>query len=410
MSIKIAEAHIRCKICKEYRAQRYCPRTGKDICWVCCNSKRIDQKCPAECAYILQTEDNASLDSSVKKTKVDSLKELTDITIRLFDYWCEMPVPNFGGKIPSEMSRTEEGREELKSFLSSIEDILILPEGYLKKKLKIDLRTKLDSEENYEAVAGKYLKKLMTHDWEGSIEYLYNQAKYKDELYRNNYLRRRAENNLMNTISSFDLLLSAISENGKEALTFFEINKKYDLSMILGYENNRWSLKEVIIGSPSFYYGEREAIVLISGFISQQEMEKAKEYLDQYKEILIDSADFHYLKGLYHLLTKDYHIALRHYLTAVELDPDFYEYKYNLALIYQMLESYEMAKRLYLEMIGQKSDDINVLNNLAVIYEAEGNLKDALELLEKCLQYDSNAEIVGKNIQRIKDKLSKKKK
>ncbi len=406
MSIKIAEAHKRCKICSNYRAQRYCPRTGKDICWLCCNEKRIDYKCPQECAYILQKGQGNEFENSIKKAKVDSFQELSSLTTRLFDQWCEVPSDLFKDRIPTEMAQTEDGKKELEQYFNRIAPFLVLPERYLQRKLNLKIKTGLENKDNYEYFSGEYLEKMIAQEWEDSIQLLYSQDKYSEELYRSNYIIRRTGNRLLKQITSYHIILSAVSENRQEALVYYEINNKYDLSIIMGKINDRWLVKELIIGSPSFYYGEREAIMLISGCISKQEMPKAKQYIDQYSEILIDSADVHYLNGLYHLLEKDYQTALKYYLTAVELDPEFYEYKYNLALIYQMLKNYEVAEKLYQQLREQKSDDINVLNNLAIIYEDQGKEEAALSLLEECLKLDPGAELAKKNIERIKNRKS----
>ena len=412
MSIKIAEAHKGCKLCSNYRAQRYCPRTGKDICWHCCNERRIDRKCPLECAYILQNAENTNLEVIPQQAKVDSIEELRDLIKRLFDIWCESPAVNFADRIPSELAKTEDGRKLLEEYLSSIKQYNMLPLDYIARRLKLKSsfgkeKTNRSPEIAYEDIAGNYLKTLVAHDWYGSIEYLFDKAKYSEELYRKNYISRRQDNRLVKITSSYHLLISAISENREEAMVYFEINNKYDLTVILGNSKGTWLVRELIVGSPSFYYGEREAIILISGFISQQEMSKARQYLDKYSEILIDSADLHYMNGLYSLLTRDYSTSLKHYLTAVEIDPEFYEYKYNLALVYQMLQQFDLAEKLYGELLTQKEDDINVLNNLSVIYDASGRNKEALELLAKCLEIDPNSELAKQNIERIKSKDSR---
>jgi len=403
LSIKIAEAHRKCKLCNNYRAQRYCPRTGKDICWKCCNEKRTDRKCPQECAYIIHSEKGTDFAGSLLKSKVDSMQELRGLTKNLFDLWSESPAEAFGGRIPVEMTGSEEGKRELVDYLKKIEDLAILPPGYITRKLKLSMPEGKEPE-NYEYASEQYILKMAAGEWEESIGYLYDSKKYNDDLFKMNYLTRRAENRLLKSITTCHLLFSAMSENREEALVYYEVNNRFDLTLIMGIAEGKWLVKEVVIGSPSFYYGEREAIILISGFISHQEMEKAEKYLQKYQEILIDSADLNYLNGLYFLLKKDYPKALKYYLTAVEIDPDFYEYKYNLALVYQMLRSFETAKRLYSELLGKKSDDTNVLNNLAVIFEAEGDKEEALRLLEKCLEFDSTNELAKKNIERITKK------
>jgi len=42
-----------CPLCGERRARRTCPALGKQICAVCCGTKRLTQiQCPADCAYL----------------------------------------------------------------------------------------------------------------------------------------------------------------------------------------------------------------------------------------------------------------------------------------------------------------------------------------------------------------------
>lgn len=46
-------ASVICPLCGERRARRACPALGKQICPVCCGTKRLVQiQCPSDCAYL----------------------------------------------------------------------------------------------------------------------------------------------------------------------------------------------------------------------------------------------------------------------------------------------------------------------------------------------------------------------
>src|SRR4029079_6022625 len=46
-------AHVICPLCGVRRARRGCPALGKQICAVCCGTKRlVEIQCPSDCAYL----------------------------------------------------------------------------------------------------------------------------------------------------------------------------------------------------------------------------------------------------------------------------------------------------------------------------------------------------------------------
>jgi len=45
--------HMLCPICNQRKGKRACPAVGKQICAVCCGTKRlVEISCPAECGYL----------------------------------------------------------------------------------------------------------------------------------------------------------------------------------------------------------------------------------------------------------------------------------------------------------------------------------------------------------------------
>src|SRR5260370_22071701 len=48
-----------CPLCGTRRARRSCPAVGKQICAVCCGTKRLVQiQCPADCAYLASAREH----------------------------------------------------------------------------------------------------------------------------------------------------------------------------------------------------------------------------------------------------------------------------------------------------------------------------------------------------------------
>src|SRR6476646_9038375 len=46
-------AHVICPLCGVRRARRGCPALGKQICAVCCGTKRlVEIQCPSDCPYL----------------------------------------------------------------------------------------------------------------------------------------------------------------------------------------------------------------------------------------------------------------------------------------------------------------------------------------------------------------------
>jgi len=52
-------AHVVCPLCDKRRARRGCPALGRQICAVCCGTKRlVEIPCPADCPYLATARDH----------------------------------------------------------------------------------------------------------------------------------------------------------------------------------------------------------------------------------------------------------------------------------------------------------------------------------------------------------------
>lgn len=387
MGLEIAKLRKRCPLCKERRAQRYCLRNGKDICWACCNSKRIDKKCPYECSYTIQK--NKEGEQQPLKTKIDSYTEHISLVTLEIDKWTELPEKQFNGKIPSKMAAAEEGRLELENYIDSLNRLPAKVVDHLRERLKLPGQKKEYT--HYEDISTAYLDKVVELDWEGSIQLMSSKSRYDNPIYKENYIRRRAGNRLLKRVTSYHIILSAISDKADEALVYYELNGKYDLTIhcVNEAENGeQWKVASLIIGHPQLFYGISEIEGQIYNHLYHNKLEEAATKLKSFSEMFIDSKEIFYLYGLYYTMQDDYQKGYEMFLTCAELDPKSYDYRYNYAFTAMMTGKQEKAKEIYKELLHEKPDDIKTINNLAVIYLKENNLLGAKKMWERCLEVD----------------------
>ena len=367
-------------------------RNGKDICWHCCNQNRIARKCPPECRYSLQETDNFQI-----KTNADSIQEYNDLLKKQMEKWIFTPQEIFDGKIPLEMTETEEGKKQIKDLLNQFQVSSSIPLSYLIDRLLLD-ELKVDAQkENYEEIAEKYLNKIIEQDWEGTISFLSGKSnKYKD-----NYIKRISLNKIIKKLTSHELISSALSQDKKQALVYFELNSKYDMTIVLKETEKNWKITAKFFGKPEIFNGENEANQQVAILLSKNELSKAFELLGKYSAIYVDSADLQYYLGLYYMFSKKEEKAEIHLLNSIEIDPDFVEAKGLYATVLLHKQQMEKAKSLYIEVIQSNPKDIKSLNNLASIYIEEGDKDKARKLLERCLKIDPTFEYAKKNLEKI---------
>lgn len=387
----------RCKICKDRRGYRFCVRTGKDVCWHCCNEKRIDLKCPETCKY------NLSKEAEFKyKTNADSRTEYTDLIKNIIDFWLSNPQDLFDGKIPLDMLENEQERTKLYDYFRKIKFPALFPTAYLQKRLKLEDEFKqADEVTSPEQTAKQFLDTIIEQDWLNSTKFLIKNSQYQFNDYFVNYKKRMVNNKLINKMTEYDLISSALSKDKKKALVFFEINYKYDLTLNLEYENKKWQITQKVHGKPELVNGENNAKKQVAQLISKQDLGNCYKLLKKYAKIFIDSADFYYYWALYYLLSKDKKSARHNLFSAIEIDPDFIEAKYNYAFLLHTENNIELAIKYYQEILAAGIEDAKTLNNLATIYIDKGRTKEAKELLERCLAVKPDFEMAKKNLERL---------
>ncbi|MBC8416437.1 MAG: tetratricopeptide repeat protein [Candidatus Cloacimonetes bacterium] len=386
----------RCKICKERRGHRFCLRLANNICWYDCNKLRIDLKCPEECSYSLQQQDNFQL-----KTKADSQMEYTDLLKKQIDKWISSSQKVFNDQIPLQIIETENGKKKIISFLNQFKAHPLVPLSYLKERLSLD-DLEVDSHvKSYEDISMEFLTTIVLHEWENSANFLQNSTLYANKEYLTNYIQRLSSNMILAKMTEFDLISSASTKQNDQVLVHFEVNRKYDLTLNLIKIDTNWKVVSKIFSKPEIFNNEKEAIQQVAVLLSKNQLSNAYELLKKYSEIYVDSADFHYYWGLYYSFSKNNKKAEKHLFNAVEIDPDFTEAKGLYATILLQNNQSERAKTIYLEIIKKNPKELKSMNNLASIYIEEGDKDKARELLERCLKINPNFMYARKNLEKI---------
>ncbi len=376
-------------------------RKGFDICWEDCNILRVDEKCPSECDYHLQSSEVMQL-----KAKSDSQMEYIDLLKKQMAFWITKPQKIFDDQLPITMAETKEGKKKLTNFLNQYKINPIVPLYYLKERLSLD-ELKVDSTPvSYEDIAVEFLQDLYVNDWLKVCYKMQNYDYWKSHDLLDKFIKRISTNKISKKINSFDLVSSALTKQKDQALVYFNVNNKFDYTINLHLINNGWKVQSIIIGKPELFNSESEAIQQVAILLSKNETTKAFELLSKYSNIYILSSDFEYYWGLYYTFTKNQIKAEYHFLQAMILDPNFVEAKYNYAFIQHSNGELVTASKLYYEILDEAPNEPKTLNNLASLLIDDKNYEEAEELLRKCIKNNPEFEIAQQNLERLEKLLN----
>jgi tetratricopeptide (TPR) repeat protein len=327
--------------------------------------------------------------------------EYIDLLKKQIDKWISTPQKVFNDQIPFQIIETENGKKKIISFLNQFKAHSLVPLSYLKERLSLDDLKVISHEKSYEDIAMDFLTMIVIQEWEKSTNFLLNSSLYVNNEYLTNYIQRLSSNRILAKMTEFDLISSASTKQIDQALVYFEINRKYDLTLNLKKLDNNWKIVSKIFGKPELYNSEKEAIQQVAVLLSKNQLGNVYELLKKYSNIYADSSDFQYYWGLYYSFNKNNKKAEKHLFNAVEIDPDFTEAKGLYATILLKNNQPEKAKKIYLEIIQQNPKELKSMNNLASIYIEEDDKDKARELLERCLNIDPNFIYARKNLEKI---------
>ncbi len=397
MKLKKILQSNRCGKCKQNHGHRFCLRRAQSICWQCCNDLRIDRKCPDDCKYVIsEKSENFAL-----KTNADSQKEFSDLLKKEMDYWIRNPQPMFEHKIPMLMAESEAGKKELEKVFENLTLPAYIPIQHLFERLKLkNIKFDVTELENPEKQAEAFLDCLLEHDFEATIPMLYQQNSYQQKEFRNAYLKRLSSHKLIKKLYDYSLISCSTNEDKNQALIHFEINRKYDFTLHLK-KRDKWLIAAKLFGDVKHAIAENEAVKQVAVLLSKKDYNRFLPLIEKYSSIYVDSADMHYYWSVYYTINEQKSIAKEFLRTAIELDENFIDAKYNYAFLMHIDNQLLEAEKWYRNILEYEPNDVKTLNNLASILVDRGEEEIAKELLEKCLTIKPDFEIAKKNYERI---------
>jgi tetratricopeptide (TPR) repeat protein len=390
----------KCKLCKVRRQQRFCLRKGMEICWECCNNLRYDRKCPEDCKYSLKGGEGLD----ISKTNADSLTEYRGLVTSLMELWMRMPEAALDGAVPGELSETEAGRVKLIEYFKRYDLKTIYNISYIKRRLKL---TGLEIEpqpDSYEDIASRYLRLILAGDSETAIDFLIHGAEIdKEEEWKADFIEQKKNDAVLKKMNEFKLIASALSEDKREALVFFDINGKFDLCLKLELPEENWLVACQYNGKMEVVNGENEALRHVAVLLSKNEMLQAEELLAKYITIYPDSSDLHYYNGVVAAMKGKGKLAKRSFIRSVRLDPGFSEALYNYGLQLHLEGEIDQAAVYYERVLAIEPDNVKCLNNMAAIKIDQQEFEKAEAYLRHCEAIEPDFEPLQANIKRLEE-------
>ncbi len=391
---------MKCEICRNHRADRFCMRKAKNICWHCCNDMRADGKCPKECKFKPYIKNNT------QHIKVYSQTELIDFFSKEANHWFITPDKIFDGKSPMELMQTEEGKEKLEIFFQ-VKKIPLLQVAKIYKKRfninSIDLSEYPPYKENHEDVAKKFMDALILQDKDLILNFLENKSYKSDKEAYDNFLQRLYSQRKIKKLKRYDLLTASTTRDNKQGLVTFEINGKNDFSLYLLNTNDGWKVIEIFFATEQEYISFLNLMKKIGELLSNGKFSEAYGYLQPLEKVFFNNSHLYYLYATYYELNNNLTLAVEKLEIACELDPDFIPYHEKLSELYIRKEKLKKAEKVLTHILKKDKNNLMALNNLAILFVRKGLYDDARALYEQCLKIDPDFKVAKDNLERLKN-------
>jgi len=382
----------RCRICKNERSVRPCPRRGgKEIGWSCCNELRRDLNCPAQCSYAPRKD--ASQASPIPAFKADSNTEFQQAMKLYLDLWIKLPNPALEGRTP--LACASEDAAALFGWLEKFQYPANFPMTYLLDKLSL-AHAGTPEPESPETVAMAFLDDVIAQEWDQLRRHTANDrdypgmAKLYGELLSSIPLLRR--------LKHYRILHAGAGDDGISALVMLELNHKDDWSMILSSAQGSWRVKQNFKGSPELYYRQNKLFHQIAGFLSRRELEASWDSISGNLEFFPDCADLYYYRALYWQLQKEAEKCAADLKTAIALDNYFTDAIFALAVLYMQQRRPEEAVPWLRAVQSLAPEHLDAQNNLAACLAELGDIKAAIALWQEILTRNPSYEPARKNL------------
>jgi len=353
----------------------------------------VDFKCPNECNYYAHTpqEDEALFPSC----KVDSRTELHEFMYLTIDRWIHQPMLKLDGRTAREIARKDQ--EEMLSFLLQYQIPASFPLDYLLKRLNITTHAPLPGIDDPESVAGRFFDLVISRRWDDLSAFytentiLPNAGKYIAEILQNIPA--------LNKCRSATVINCGLSEDQITAYVYLELNGKTDWTMVLRKVDDKWQVKQNLLGTPQDYFAQNDLFTQVATDMAQGEFEKAESVLYRFKDTYPDTADIHYYYGVYHQWAKQNAKAEQAFTRAVALESNWAMPLLHLGLLYMADRKFEQALTMFREADRIEPDNPVVLNNLGACYYGRGELNQAREAWNQAVALQPDFTPVRQNLE-----------
>lgn len=382
----------RCGICFTERFMRDCPRKKRKLCWRCCNDLRCDSLCPSSCSYSAKADAN----SPFPNFKADSRTEAMDVLKKTVDFWVGHQNPLLDDKTP--LQYAQESSQGMFSWLSGFQFPAQFPVEYMMQRLNLPIK-EAEAFSDAEACAEHYMDAIIRLAYNELRSFTPNQNPLADLEERYTELIQAITD--LSQVTAFNILNSALSEDGMTTLVFVELNHRKNWTLVLSRATGEWKIRQNIADSPQVYFNQNNEYNAIADALGKADDAKAWDLLEANKKLYPDSPDLYYYRGLYWQLVKEYDKAAVDFFNAVALDNNWAEPFFNLGMLSINKADFAQAGIWFLETTKLQPDNLNARNNLASCYAATGNKLQAKEIWENLLQEYPTFELAKTNLERL---------
>ena len=383
-------AKDRCKKCHTERALRLCKRTGKGICWQCCNSLRIDLKCPSDCPYAA----SKSQDNPFPAFKTDNLAEARHALKSYINLWLHKANDQLEGLTP--LLYCEKDREGMLKWLSGFQYPDFFPLDFMMQKLGLDIDP-IQTPANPEEIAAKYLEQIIVLDHSKLRELTLNTSTLHDFDLR--YAKLLSGIPFLKKVKNYSFIHTGMSEDGSQCLVFVELNHKQEWCLILRREQDQWWVRQNINGNPSLYFKQNERYQQIATLLANSEGQKALFEISEALRSYVDSPDLYYYRALYWLLLQQNEKAKEDLFNAIALDNLFSPPYMHLGLIYLNEKDYSNSRLWFAAMVDLEPENLDAANNLAIASLADNEKAKAITIWKEILKKNPSYELARKNLE-----------
>ena len=383
----------RCRKCHNERKVRKCPRFNKDICWDCCNHYRYDMSCPEACDYAPKT--SAEQSSPFPSFKADSHTEARQVTVLYIDQWIDKTLAALGGKSPKQAASDD--KPKMLAWLSSFQYPSYFPLEYLMGKLGLEL-SDLKKNPEPEDLGAEYLDHAIALDWDALASLSINIK--PPEGCRERHIELLKEIKQLKKISTYKVIHGGLTDDGKTALIFYELNHSQDWTLVLSRIGDSWRLRQNINGSPKEFFTQNDKYRSIAEALSKGDDNAAWVQIQDTVKLYPDSSDLMYYRAFYWQLVKQSDKAKVDFYNSISLDNAFTPSYHHLGILNAQDKNWQESIYWFEELCKLDASEDN-RTNLAAAYANSGDTAKARAIWQDILQSNPGHQGAKANLEKL---------